>query len=56
MGDNNTTTIEVMSGFWAAGWLFTWGFANLSGAKIFWAVFIWAYYLGQQLGGLPIGF
>jgi hypothetical protein len=45
-------SIEIMSGFWFCGWLFTWGYLQLSGLKILAAIIIWAYYLGQSLGGI----
>ena len=44
--------VEIFSGAWFCGWLFTWGYLGLTGIKIFYAAFIWAYYLGQALGGL----
>lgn len=31
---------------WISAWLFNWGFLNLTGWKIFFALFIWPYYLG----------
>jgi hypothetical protein len=31
---------------WFIGWLFTIGFAKLKGWSIFFALFIWPYYLG----------
>ncbi len=42
--------VEVLTGFWLAGWMFTWGYLKLVGEQIFYAFFIWAYYLGRALG------
>ncbi len=50
MADN--IKVEVMSGFWFCGWLFTWGFVKLTGWKIVWSIVIWAYYLGEYLRGV----
>lgn len=42
--------VESGSGiFWCIGWLFTVGFIGLTGWKIFFALFIWPYYLGLVL-------
>lgn len=39
--------------FWAAGWLFTIGFAHLGFWKGFLALILWPYYLGTVLVSLP---
>ncbi|MFC1872207.1 hypothetical protein ACFLYV_00590 [Chloroflexota bacterium] len=36
--------------FWFAGWLFTWGFAELVWWKIILGIVIWPWFLGQALG------
>ena len=41
--------IGIGVGIWLAIWLFTVGYVKLTGIKIFYAFFIWAYYLGQYL-------
>ncbi len=41
--------IEILSGAWVIGILFTYGFLQLTGSNIFWSIFIWSYYLGQRL-------
>ena len=51
MSEDNSTSISLFGGFWTAGWLFSWGFLGLTGWKVVWAIFIWAYYLGSKLGG-----
>ncbi len=49
--EQKVINIEILSGVWVIGILFTNGFLQLTGNKIFWSIFIWAYYLGQHLGG-----
>ncbi len=49
---SKSITVQLFSGSWIVGWLFTWGYAGLTGWKAFWALFIWAYYLGQYMGAL----
>lgn len=44
--------IKILSGIWFYGWLFTWGYAGLTGMKIFYSMVGWAYYLGQAMGGI----
>ena len=51
MKENSDFSIGI-SAFWLAGILFTNGYLNLSGIKILWSIFLWAYYLGQKLGGI----
>ncbi|MBD3222193.1 hypothetical protein GF314_13230 [bacterium] len=40
---------------WAAAWLFTVGYAQLSFGKGFLALVLWPYYLGQLLRGAGAG-
>ena len=50
MADSKGNCGAVSSGtVWFIGWLFTIGFAQLAGWRIFFALFIWPYYLGGTL-------
>lgn len=52
MGDK--VNIEIFSGLWFFGWLFTWGYVGLTSWKVVWAIVIWAYYLGDFLKGVIV--
>ncbi len=48
MDCSKKVSIHTWSGpFWLIGWLFTVGFAPLSGWKILFALVVWPYYIGQ---------
>ncbi len=38
--------------FWIIAWLFTVGMVHLTGWKVFFALFIWPYYIGQIVAKL----
>ena len=45
--------LHIWSGpFWLVAWLFTIGFAHLSGWKVVFSLFIWPYYIGKIVATL----
>jgi hypothetical protein len=45
MSDSNNPAVSSGT-IWLIGWLFAIGFAKLTGWSIFFALFVWPYYLG----------
>lgn len=48
--ENKSYSMQV-EGFWAAGWLFTIGFAKLSFWQAVLGLLIWPWYLGSAIAG-----
>ncbi|MBC8214795.1 MAG: hypothetical protein ISR90_00835 [Candidatus Marinimicrobia bacterium] len=44
-----TKNIECTGSLWAIGWLFTIGFAKITGWKLLFSLILWPYYLGSVL-------